>query len=727
MSRNRGEMNMKRIRISTYVLALVAASFAVSSNLLAAEAAQSAGAEEGGLESIVVTAQRRSESLQDVAMVVTAITPETLEKFNIQDLLSLQLVTPGLTMTNWVGYAQTYIRGIGFNFSNPGIENPIGVFQDGAYIVRGKGGNLELLDVESVQVLKGPQATLWGRNVTGGAILINSADPSFESSGHVIAEGGNQGRQSYEAVLNERLSDKVAVRLAGRYHEEGAYVTDVLTGYKYGWSQNSQIRGKLLYAPNENFSAVFQYEHQQRLASQNANPQRLPDVLCSTCPQTGLTHPFTDLFTTAITFFNGGVGINAKNDFYNVKLNFDLGKLTINSVTAYTQNVTDDAVDVDLTNVDALQFVIPSSNKTFTQTITAATKLGGKVESTFGVDFLDDKSTYGIQPVVPLGHIHTTSISPFAEVTFKPMGGLSITGGARYTHDKRDGHQDVSGSVAKFSDSNVSPRFVIAYDFGTANLYASYNKGYKAGGINSPASPLGLYQSEQLESIEVGLKYLSSDRRIRANIAGFDYDYTDLQGLAINQGGSGGPGIVQQPSAKLHGFEFDVAWKATDYLQLVTGGLFEHSEYRNYDNAGVQVVTVDANGNPTGMTTGTESLTGHRMPHAPSFSGFVGVNLTGAIMSGWTGKLSTVVDYSSSYDYFPGAGGPLRFDQTKSYTMTRLSGSIKRDKSHYEIGFYVDNLTDEKNVEFRFTTAPFGATQTISRPRSYGLRLTASF
>lgn len=712
---------MKRFYTSVCVLALIAAS-----GVLSPAFAQQTTAGDSASE-VVVTAQRRSETLENVPITITALSPDTIEKFNVKDMMSLQVVTPGLTMTNWVGYAQTYIRGIGFNFSNPGIENPIGVFVDGAYIERGKGGNLELLDVESVQVLKGPQATLWGRNVTGGAILVNTADPEFSNSGRVTIEGGNQGRRAFEGVLNQQISDQVAVRIAARYHEEGGYYTDLLTGYEYGWSENTQIRGKVLYKPNDTFSAVLQYEHQDRLASQNANPQMLPDVLCSTCSQTGLTHPFADPFATAITFFNAGVGIDATNDFFNATLRFDLDNLSIESVTAYTDNTTDDAVDVDLTNVDALQFIIPSSNKTFTQTITATTNFGGPFESTFGVDFLDDKSTYGIRPVVPLGHINTTSISPFVEVTYKPVEALSITAGARYTRDERDARQDVSGSTAEFSDDFISPRVVIAYDFGSVNAYVSYNKGQKAGGINSPASPLGVYESETLASIEAGLKYLSDDRRLRANISAFDYDYKDLQGLAINQGGSGGPGSVQQPSAKLHGVDFDVSWVATENLEIFAGGLFLSSEYVNYDNAGVQVVTVNASGQPTGMTTGTESLTGHRLPHAADFSGFVGAKLSGPVATGWTGELSAILTYSDSYDFFAGAGGPLRFDQTPSYTMTRLSGSVKPDDGNYEVGFYVDNVTDEKNIEFRFTTAPFGATQTLSRPRSYGLRLTARF
>jgi len=687
-------------------------------------------AETGTLDEVLVTAQRRSENLERVPIAVTAVTQERLEQVDVQDLLSLQVVTPGLSMASWVGYAMTYIRGVGANFSNPGVENPIGVFVDGAYIERGKGGNLEIMDVDSVQVLKGPQATLWGRNVTGGAILINTADPVFDSSGQLSAEAGNLGRRSFDGVLNESLSDTIAVRVAARYREDGGYIRNLPDGNEFGWARNTQIRAKLLYRPSDDFSAVMQYERQDRSASQGANAQSLPDVLCALCSQSGFTHPYADPYTTAINEINGGVGIDARNDFFNLKMRLNTGAVAFESVTAFTDNYTLDTCDCDLTNIDAahggLHFNIPSTNRTFTQTITGTADLGEKFSSTFGVDYLNDKSTYAITGIVPKGNIDTTSVSPFAEVTFRPGGGLALTAGARYTDDERDGRQ-TNGSVASFSDSNVSPRFVVAYEIGQVNLYASYNKGIKAGGINSPGTPLTLYLKETLESYEAGVKFLSSNHRVRASIAAFDYDYQDLQTVAIDQGSSGGPGSVRQPNAKLQGIEFDASWAPNSFIELFAGGLYEDTEYEDFGNAGVQVVVLDGNGNPTGMTAGTENLTGYRLPHAPELSGFVGANLTGHVMSGWTGTLSAVVNYSGSYDFFPGAGGPLRFDRTPSYTITRLSGSIGPDEGRYQLGFFVDNLTDEENIDFRFTTAPFGATQIISRPRTYGLRLSVSY
>ena len=679
-------------------------------------------------QTIVVTAQRRRQRLEDVPISITSVSPQLVQSLNLNDVAALQVATPSLTATSWVGYGQFYIRAIGANFSNPGVENPVGIYVDGAYIIRGKGGNLEVLDVDNIQVLKGPQGTLWGRNATAGAILINTADPIFKVGARGIVEFGNLGHRTYEGMINVPLSDTVALRVAARRREEGGYIRNLPDNYQFGWSKNTQVRAKLLFQPSPDFSAVAQYERQWRTASQNANYQGLPAVFCQLCSSTPYSYPLRDLFTTAINRIRpSGVGIDADNDFYNLKMKWDLGLISLSSVTAYTDNSTLDLCDCDLTTVASLHFTIPSTNKTFTQSLVATTKRIGLFEATAGIDYLHDRSTYAIEGIVPRGIIKSESVSPFAEISLFPVDKLTVTGGLRYTSDKRSGVQ-TGLPVARFSDDYLSPRLVFAYDFGRVNAYASYNKGFKAGGINSPQTPLGLYKKEALTAYEAGLKYFSSEPNLRANVAGFYYDYKDLQTVAIDQGGSGGPGAVQQPDARLWGVEFDFSWRPVRALELFGGGLWEHSEFRNNEKAGVQVPIFDALGRPVGMAPGTENLTGFRLPHAPKFSFNIGANVTVPLSdTGWTGHLTGILTYSDSYDFFPGAGGPLRFDRTPSYSTSRMSGSVNSPNDRLEIGFFIENLTNEKNVIFRFTTAPFGATQIINRPRTYGIRLAAKY
>jgi iron complex outermembrane recepter protein len=160
-----------------------------------------------GLEEVVVTAQRRSEDLRNVPISMTAITPEQLETFHLQDLASLPMVTPDLNFTQGINFTQTYIRGIGSGLVNAGLEGPVATYIDGGYVSREFGGLYDILDPSSVEVLKGPQGSLYGRNATGGVLLITTADPTANSEGHLDAEVGNIGHQKLEGVVNLPISD----------------------------------------------------------------------------------------------------------------------------------------------------------------------------------------------------------------------------------------------------------------------------------------------------------------------------------------------------------------------------------------------------------------------------------------------------------------------------------------------------------------------------------------
>jgi len=702
------------------------------------QAAPAAAEDPSGLADIVVTAQRRSENLQRVPIAITTISPEVQTKLNIRDLQTLQIITPGLSVSTGVGYAMTYIRGVGANFSNPGVENPIGVYIDGAYVERGKGGNLDVLDTSSVQVLKGPQGTLWGRNSTGGAILVTTADPTFEQKGRLTGQYGNIDHRLIEGYMNIPLSDTVAVRVAGRYRKEGGYIRNLPDGFMLGGLDVYTIRGKILYKPNSDFSAVLGIQHDSRKSSIDANAQILPDAYCLLCSQSGYTHPYADPYTTAINLINNGVGNVSKNDSYNLKLNYDFDKINISSVTAYNKNTDTIYTDTDLTNVNnasSQNFVIPSTNKTFIQNITATSSFGGMFEGMVGIDYLHDNSSYAINivqiingpyPPANLAFIKTESVSPYGEINFKPLDGLTITGGGRYTSDVRKGRRNGEPNQ-RIKFTSFSPRVVVAYETGPVNVYASFNKGNKAGGFSSPAIPLQVFLPEKLDAYEIGAKFVSDDRRFRGNIAAYHYDYSQIQTVAINQGSGTNIGTVQNPDAKLDGIDVDANWKATDWFEIFAGGTYLHSEYRNFVNAGVQIPVFGANGNPIGTSTGTENLSGFPLPHAPKFTAFIGGTISGEVYKGWTGQITGFLNHSGAFDFFSGAGGPLRVDRQSSFETARLSGSISPPDGRYELGFFVDNATDAKTYNLRFTTAPFGAYQIINRPRTYGLRVSVNY
>jgi iron complex outermembrane receptor protein len=295
--------------------------------------------------------------------------------------------------------------------------------------------------------------------------------------------------------------------------------------------------------------------------------------------------------------------------------------------------------------------------------------------------------------------------------------------GGRYTIDNRE-----LVNIESRKWNSFTPRVVVAYDIGQANIYASYNKGFKAGGFNTPAAapPANSVEPETINSYEAGIKFASNDGRLHVNLAAFTYDYKNIQVTVIDQL-HGGSVLQNAASATGRGAELDVDYRPVHALQLLGGFSFLHARYDSYKNAQVQVVTFDSGGSPNGIGVGFEDLSGTPLVRAPSFTGYVGATLLGSVGGGWQGEVTALARHSSSFVFSPGGGGPLGTDVQPAYSTVDLSGKISSPSGQFDVGLFVKNLTDETYYNFRFTTAPFGAMQYVARPRTFGLRLAYKF
>lgn len=715
---------------SVSACALIAAATAFAPNAASAQAAaQSADAPAADSGDILVTAQRKSESVQKVPIAVTAISVERVEALNLKDVQALQLVTPGLQFNTGINYAQTYIRGVGFFNTAPGVETSVATYIDGAYLERGFGSIYDVVDPASMQVIKGPQGTLWGRNATGGAILITTADPEFSTGGKVSGEIGDQGHRLGEAAVNAALSDTVALRVAGRYREDGGYVRNLPDGTLLGGRENWTLRGKLLFQPSSDFTAVAQVQIDRAKRSQGVNSQFLPASLCLACGFSTYTFPLSDRFTTVNNIINGGVGGRDKSQFYNLQMRYNAGDVSLTSVTAFRQTYNFETGDFDFTEARVFNIAQFSGAKTFTQDLTANFDLSDKIQAIAGLAYLDDRSYIQLDifgtDALPPSHlldntVGTTSISGFGEVTAELATGLKLTGGARYTHDKRT---SINQSIAF---NKVTTRAVLAYETGDLNLYASFNQGYKAGGFNTPSgTPLNIFRPETINSYEIGAKYVSPDRKLRLSVAAFHYDRGDLQVLALNQSNVNNISQTLNAAARGNGFELEVDYKPVDAFQFFGGLSHLDAQFTKFPSATVQY-PVGPNGLPTGVPTGTADLSGSRLPMGPALTVFGGITLK-APLGAWKGELTGFVRYSSSFDFTAGAGGPFKTDVQPSFATVKLSGQVVSPDDRYSIGFFIENLTNTRYFDFRYTTAPFGGLQYPARPRSFGIKLGAKF
>lgn len=729
-----------------------AASAQAAAQPAAAAAADAQTGQESGADvgDIVVTAQRQSQSIQKVPISVTAVSAAAIENLNIRNIDKIATVTPGLVYETGYSFVQVFIRGVGDQTPGVGLETPVATYVDGAYLERGTGTIFDLVDLASVEVLKGPQGTLYGRNATAGAILISTANPTYDFGIKGLAEVGRFGHSQIDGMINVPLSDKVAVRFAGRYRNDGGNLSNITTGDKVRGKETYDARIKLRLDPTPDFNAIlsFDYHHEDGNANASARNDSQPPF----CPACVATPPaYTGFYQTADDFRRHDKG---RSYNVNLTLQYDLGDITIKSLTAYRDLESGITQDVDGTASPSFVFDAKYGGKTFQQDLQLSSSFGGIFDFLAGVSYVHDDAfqqsfLYGTLFGLPYNGVTrpaqmsegrqyqiTKSYSAFAEAYIRPIDRLTLTLGGRYTKDKRD-LDTVNNQLAvnfnnpggplvfnqKASYEKFTPRFVVAYDAGDVNLYASYTKGFRAGGFNTPSyaprNPNDPIRPESMTSYEVGAKYVSPDRRTRANLALFRYDYKDVIVSILN----GATRVVRNsPSARGKGIEFDINHRATDWLTISAGGQYLDAKYRDYANGATYVYRRNAAGAITGIMLATQDLSGVRLPRAPKWTGYVSANVEAPISDDWVLKLNGVARYTSAYDFVVNRSGVLGADYQKKLTIVNVSGGIGPSSGDYEIGFYIDNLTAQKYYVNRVTGTQ-GVVSLQAMPRTYGLRL----
>ncbi|SCW53361.1 iron complex outermembrane recepter protein [Sphingobium faniae] len=698
---------------------------------------------------IVVTAQRRSEKLQDVPIAITAISAEMQTRAGITSFRDIQLLVPGAQFGDFVAIEQNVIRGIGTTTSAPpGLEPPVAVYYDGVYIARGIGSqeSMSLYDPGTVQVLRGPQGVLYGRNATGGAIIVSSADPEDQFKGRIAGEYGNFDHVQLEGMINAPLSDELSLRVAGRYTDEDGYVKNrAVPGDRYYGGYKFGVRGKLKWSPSDSFTAVLGVEHsvlRQKLGSLAA----FNIDTCMLCGTAGYPadYGFYDTYQNVIPRF--------RLNYTQVSLNItaDLGGATLTSVTGYRKDTFSGDTDSDGTPSDVFMFRTPAEGgKSYVQDLTLSGKVGSNIDYLVGMSGLYDKGYYVAQlagslwdaVAAPFGayptfrdDVTTKSLSVFAEASYS-FGDLKATVGGRYNWDRRELDVNINpAAVAAFggppmSDSaNVSfrsftPRFVLAWDNGPTNIYYSYTRGFKAGGYNLPTpTVVDPVKPSKIFSHEIGIKQRVEDWG-HVNLAVFYQKSSDLQVQQIDLL-AGGSRTENAASSEAYGVELDGQISPAEGLSLGAMVAYLHSEYLKYPAASLSCYTPAA-----GLFSCPLNVKGSPTQRSPRWSlgGNISYNFPLGV-AGWVGNLAGLARYTSAYDFYPAAGGPLGMDRQAGYTLVNISGYVSPDESRsLRVGFYVNNLLDRKYVSFRGTNAPFLQYQQPGRPRTYGVRVSKTF
>jgi iron complex outermembrane receptor protein len=705
--------------------------FAVIQNVTAQE---STSGRSGGLEQVVVTAQRKSELLQEVPLSVNVMMADSLAQKGLATTDDLQAAVPGLEFVSTGGAGTPFLRGVGSNAGNPNDEPSVATYVDGVYIASPYANLMSFNNLERVEVLKGPQGTLFGRNATGGVIQLITRDPSHTASLEVAAGYANYATSSGSIYgtgeLTENLAADIAVQVS--IQDEGWGYNAVRQEDTYE-AKSSSVRSKFLYTPNDALEVRIALDYAE--LENNMADYKLPNGVTAA---DGVVTDLGDYDTRGIITLDGigAPGVVERQSGIAIIVNYDTDLLTFVSTSAYRNNTGVYNAEADTTPVPVVEAKLPIMQSNVSQEFQLMSNSDSWLDWTVGAYLYESRAGYkdlifsglGLAPPnSPLGTIgrlelytrqDTTSQSVYAQGDAEVFADTKLTAGLRYTHERQSQFAKVFGSeVPAPKDRGFDePTWRLALDHGFSDdvhAYISYNRGVKGGGFDLLSPGADGYDPETLDAYEIGLKSEWFDNRVRVNVAYFYYDYKDIQVQVIPAGQGGG--IVQTTNAAaatIQGLDVDFQLALVDNLTISGGFTAAKGEYDDFPSTTAYSAgpglpqEIDASGNDT-----------IRMP---KFDG--NLSATYEIPS-TVGTFPVSITYSHTGKFYFGADNRLQQD---AYGLLNASIGWTSVDERYGLSFWGRNLTDEYYL-VQGVPSSTGDLTAPGAPRTYGVTVSAKF
>jgi iron complex outermembrane receptor protein len=607
--RNFSRRSNLRLALLAGAMSLAALPVGAQTNAPAQTSAQPA------LEEIVVTARRQTESLQRVPIAVSAFTSEALNRAQAADLGGLQGAVPNLNIVQGRGSsssANTFIRGIGQPDALVSFDPGVGIYVDDVFVARVQGALFDLYELERIEVLRGPQGTLYGKNTIGGAIKLVTRKPTDELTARIEATIGSYERLDFKAgvsgpILGDKLMGSVSLLSANRK----GYFRDTRNGQRYNDKDTVAARVALLAKPTDTLEILLAADVNHERPSIAVGEQRSPLTL-ALAPTVVVFRPPTTAWD-----FSGTVSVPDINKLDSRSQTATVtwsatDALTLKSITAYRSLNTNAFIDIDATQLVFGDVRVAVDQNQLSQEFQALWDNGGAVRGVAGVYYLRERIdqqqfSFNNDWIPGFGSratdiLRTKSYAAFANASWQIVDRLSLSGGIRYTDEKKTYRRSqTSGSPLLFflpittvnlnnsdSWSNWSPRVSLDYQLTDDVLaYASVSRGFKSGGFNGRAAnqaQFRAYDPELVWTYEIGLKATALDDRLRANAAVFYNDYTNFQAsvnerlpdLTIQQF------VVNAGKLKTQGFELEVSARPLQGLDVTASLGYLDAEYKEF-------------------------------------------------------------------------------------------------------------------------------------------------
>lgn len=693
---------------------------------------------------IIVTAQKRSESIQRVPATITALNTEALETRNIENAASLQSVVPGLVVGETFGTSLISLRGISTGVTS-GAEDPsVATHINGVYQPRSRTISSALSDLERVEVLSGPQGTLYGRNATAGVINYVLIRPQDSFGGEVTASAGNFETFGLKGRLSGPLSDNVRVLVSGVADDQGkGYTKNLAEGAPQSRLQKTRnIGGRAALdfdLPNDvsvQLDAIYQ-DSNSTPAALAFSPSQEGFIQAVLSPQSFKPYETYSAF-------------GARNHTRYLQLIGTVtaplsDTVTVKSITGYQRFRNHLRIDGDASTTQIVESDARFRSNTFSQELNlTGSFFNDKLQSIVGLFYYDDKfDHHGDSPFnLPFfgqsfiftvdGPIDGKSYSVFTDHTYSVTDRLRVQGGLRYNHDKKSAATNIVYSgvdvcpapPASKSWDSWTPRFGAQYDVtSTAMLYGQYTKGFKAGGF-AASSCMDEFDPEKISGVEIGLKSRLFDNRVRFNIAGYKYKISDLQVQKVVDAGT--LLIDNAAKAEVYGVEASLTGQITDDLRFDVAGVVQSAKYDQFLNCDEHLfIGACGAGDPRIGDARLSDASGNRLNRAPPYTVNMGleydVHLAGGgkILLRGENFLSGRVDYSEF---------PDRDSRQGAYSLQNAFVSFNDASNTWVVRAFVKNIGDKAiKSGYLFFSAIRQATGQYAAPRTFGAEITKRF
>ncbi|WP_341021760.1 TonB-dependent receptor [Brevundimonas diminuta] len=721
------------------------------------------------VEDIIVTARRTEESAQKTPLALTAFSGETLERTGAQQVTDLQGAVPNLNLVQGRGSSNAtniYIRGIGQPDALQTFDPAVGVYVDDVYYSRIRGSQFDLLDLERVEILRGPQGTLYGKNTIGGAMKLVSRRPGQDFRARASAAYGDYDLIEVQGAVSGPVTDTLALGLSVLHSERGGYVTDPATGAEYNDKNTSAVRVSLAWDPTSTFRVDLNVDYSKDDAGLTVGQAQnsLTNLLGAPAYSVPTPTPEYGFKTRATPDLPNETRLETWGSA--LRMTWDLSdRLTLKSITSYRELNTDDYIDFDATELEIADALVAVDQKQTSQELQLIYS-GDRLTAVGGVYWLkeevgshqesynDDLTANLVFPPLWNGDytftrfidddLETTSKAVFGNVSYAVTDALRLSAGVRYTEEEKEydrftyvksnspflvSSYGFAPPTGKWDDTSImlSADYQLSDD---AMVYARYAQGFKSGGFNgraNSATEATAYDPETADTFEVGAKTTFWDRHLRLNIASFLTKYENFQARVSgveNDPITGVPvgvlSVINAGELDIFGFELEGVVVPTQGLTLDAQVGFLDADYKEFNDARFT------------------KFSGSRAFQDPAFSPKWTVRVGGQYEWALDGGSSVTFGAAAKYR----SRMALTVDNTVVNTDTEIPGMYQdaywlydarvvwsNASDRYTVGLYGQNLSDEvyKTDAQEFSSIGNIRTAYYGAPRTWMIKVSARY